>query len=142
MDYSYIIIPIIVLITSQAIKLTTDSIKGNFDLRNIFMTYGGMPSSHTAFSVSITTLVGLRLGFTSPLFAVALVFAFLVMRDAAAFRNFLGKQARIFNKIVDKLPPAENKNIPRLRERMGHSVIEVLAGAGWGIAITYFLNLL
>ena len=65
MDYSYIIIPIIVGITSQALKLLTDGVKGNFDLKNLFINYGGMPSSHTAFSVSIATPVGLRLGFGS-----------------------------------------------------------------------------
>lgn len=142
MDYSYIIIPIIVLITSQALKLATDGIKGNFDLKNIFMTYGGMPSTHTALAVSLTTLVGLRIGFDAPIFAIALVFTLIIMRDAITFRSFLGKQARIFNRIVDHLPESEKNNIPRLRERMGHSVLEVTAGAVWGIAITYFLNLL
>ena len=48
MDYLYLIIPLIVVIGSQAIKLATDGIRGNFDLRNFFITYGGMPSSHTA----------------------------------------------------------------------------------------------
>ena len=120
MDYSYLIIPIIAVITSQAIKLLTDGIKGNFDLKNMLMTYGGMPSSHTAFSVSITTLVGLRLGFDNALFAVALVLTLIVIRDAVTFRRILGQQSG---------------------ERLGHSLPEVLAGAIWGIAITYFLNL-
>ena len=84
MDYSYIIIPIIVLITSQALKLATDGIKGNFDLRNLFISYGGMPSSHTAFSISITTLIGLRIGFDTSIFAMALVFTLLIMRDAVS----------------------------------------------------------
>ena len=142
MDLSYIIIPIIVAIASQALKLLTDGIKGNFDLKNLFINYGGMPSAHTAFAISITTLVGLRIGFDAPIFAIALVFTILIMRDAVAFRNFLGKQAAVFNQVISKLPEAEKKEIPRFRERMGHSVIEVFAGAIWGIAITYFLNLL
>ncbi|MCX6743202.1 MAG: divergent PAP2 family protein, partial [Candidatus Parcubacteria bacterium] len=98
MDLSYIIIPFIVLITSQVLKLLTDGIKGNFDLKSMLTSYGGMPSSHTSFAISITTLVGLRQGVDSPLFAVALVFTLLVMRDATSFRNLLGRQARIFNK--------------------------------------------
>ena len=104
MDFSYIIIPLIVLITSQVLKLLTDGIKGNFDLKNMLISYGGMPSSHTSFSVSITTLVGLRQGFDSALFAVAFVFTLLVIRDATSFRNLLGRQAHVFNKYIDSLP--------------------------------------
>lgn len=135
MDYSYIIIPLLVVIGSQAIKLATDGIKGNFDIKEFFITYGGMPSSHTAFVVSVTMLVGLRQGFGSPLFAVAAVFALIVMRDAVSFRNILGNQAKAINKILGGAQP-------KLRERMGHSPLEVFAGAVWAIAITYFLNLL
>ena len=121
MDYSYLIIPIIAVITSQAIKLLTDGIRGNFDLKNMLMTYGGMPSSHTAFAVSISTLVGLRLGFDSAVFAVALIFTLIVVRDAVTFRRILGEQRG---------------------QKLGHSLPEVLAGAVWGIALTYFLNLI
>ena len=142
MDYSYIIIPIIVLITSQILKLATDGIRGNFDLQNIFISYGGFPSSHTAFSVSITTLIGLRFGWHAPLFAIALVFTLLIIRDAVSFRNILGKQARVCNSLREILPAGQKNNIPRLRERMGHSFLEVGGGIIWGGAITYFLNLL
>ena len=142
MDLSYIIIPIIVVITSQTLKLLTDGIKGNFDLKNMLLSYGGMPSAHTAFIVSITTLVGLRQGFDSAIFALALVFTLIVMRDAVGFRNILGRQAQVFNKVIEQLPETEKKSMPRFREVMGHSVLEVSAGAIWGIFLTYFLSLL
>lgn len=142
MDYSYIIIPIIVLITSQIIKLATDKVKGNFDIKHVFLSYGGMPSSHSAFTVSITTLLALRFGLDSPVFAVALIFTILTMRDAIAFRNMLGNQGRILNKLMAKMPKADIAGIPQFRERMGHSVSEVAAGAGLGILLTYLLNLL
>ena len=109
MDLSYIIIPIIVVITSQTLKLLTDGIKGNFDLKNMLLSYGGMPSAHTAFIVSITTLVGLRQGFDSAIFALALVFTLIVMRDSVGFRNILGRQAQVFNKVIEQLPEAEKK---------------------------------
>jgi len=140
MDLSYIIIPIIVLFSSQVLKLLTDGIKGNFDIHNLFSSYGGMPSSHTAFAISITTLVGLRIGFDSAIFAVALIFTLLIMRDAVAFRGLLGKQAEVFNHFIKK--SAKKEDIPLFRERMGHSVIEVSAGFVWGVVLTYFLNLL
>ncbi|MDD2807094.1 MAG: divergent PAP2 family protein [Patescibacteria group bacterium] len=139
MDLSYIIIPIIVLITSQIIKLLTDGIKGNFDLQNIFISYGGMPSSHTALTVSLTTLIGLRNGFDNPLFAVALVFALLTMRDAVAFRGLLGKQAKVFNQLVKRLKADEQKNLPLFREQMGHSIFEITGGIIWGIGLTIIL---
>lgn len=142
MDFSYIIIPIIVGITSQVLKLLTDSIKGNFDLKNLFISYGGMPSAHTAFAISITTLLGLRIGLEAPIFALALIFTILIMRDAVAFRGMLGKQAKVFNQLVNKLPESEKKYMPLFRERMGHSVLEVTGGVIWGIGLTYFLNLI
>lgn len=142
MDYSYLIIPLIVLIGSQAIKLATDGIKGNFDLRSFFITYGGMPSSHTAFVTSITTLIGLRLDFDSAMFALALVFTLLIMRDAVSFRNFLGKQGKMFNLLSKKISTNGINDFPQFYERLGHSPLEVLAGAVWGIAITYLLNLI
>ncbi|NUM25188.1 MAG: divergent PAP2 family protein [Candidatus Buchananbacteria bacterium] len=140
MDLSYIIIPIITLISSQVLKLLTDGIKGNFDLKNIFISYGGMPSAHTAFAISISTLVGLRLGFDSAIFAVSLVFALLIMRDAVGFRNILGKQAAVFNQLIKKMPVADQKQLPLFRERMGHSVFEVTGGFIWGVVLTYILN--
>ncbi|MFA5021487.1 MAG: divergent PAP2 family protein [Patescibacteria group bacterium] len=142
MDLSYIIIPIIALITSQTLKLLTDGIKGNFDLKSMFISYGGMPSSHTAFAVSITTLIAIRQGLDSPIFALALVFTLLTMRDAAGFRNILGQQAKTFNKFIKRLPETEKKDLPLFREQMGHSVLEVSAGALWGIVLTWFLSLL
>lgn len=142
MNYSYIIIPIIVLITSQALKLLADGIKGNFDIKNMLESYGGMPSSHTAFAISITTLIGLRLGINSALFAACLVFTLLIMRDAVSFRNHLGKQATAFNRFIKKLPKRDQLNMPHFQERMGHSALEVSAGAVWGIALAYLLNLL
>ncbi len=142
MDLSYIIIPIIVLISSQVLKLLTDGIKGNFDLHNLFASYGGFPSAHTAFAISITTLVGLRHGFDSAIFGVALVFSLLIMRDAVAFRGLLGKQAKIFNQLIKKMPETDKKNTPLFRERMGHSIFEVTGGMIWGVVLTYFLSLL
>lgn len=141
-DYSYIIIPIIAMITSQAIKTATDKVKGNFDPKGFWITYGGMPSSHTAFITSILTLVVLKVGLTSPLLGVAGVFAFLTIRDAVGFRNVVGKQNKLLNKIREKLSEKDKKQFPALREQMGHSPLEILGGAIWGIGLTYLLILL
>ncbi len=140
MDYSYIIIPIIVAISSQVLKLLTDSIKGNFDLKNLFSAYGGFPSSHTAFAISITTLLGLRLGIDSPVFAAALVFSLIIMRDAVSFRGLLGRQAKLFNQAMSNL--ANNSQLPKFEERIGHSAFEVFGGVIYGVVVTYLLSIL
>lgn len=140
MDYSYIIIPLIVVISSQILKLVTDGVKGNLTPKDMLISYGGMPSSHTAFSVSITTLLGLRLGIDSPVFAVAFVFMILVVRDAVSFRTILSSYGQIFNKLRNQLPAEDQKNLPPLRERMGHSIYEVFGGAVLGILLTILLN--
>jgi hypothetical protein len=142
MDYSFLIIPFLVLISSQALKLATDGIKGNFDFKNFLISYGGMPSSHTSFSASITTLIGLRQGFDSPLFAACLVFTLLVIRDATSFRNLLGRQAQIFNKFIETLPVKDKKSIKKFRERIGHTYMEVFGGLIWGILLTFYLSIL
>jgi len=95
---------------------------------------GGMPSSHSAFVTSLATGVGLTEGFDSTLFALAAVFALIVMYDAAGVRRAAGKQARVLNAIIEDLNRRE-LHPERLRELLGHTPVEVLAGALLGILI-------
>lgn len=140
MSYPLILIPIIVVILTQIIKLSIDKIKGNLNLKNIFLSYGGMPSAHTAFAVSLTTITGLEEGFKSAAFAICLIFTLIIMRDAMTFRNILGKQGKLLNKLIEKLPTEQKKEMPRFLERVGHSVPEVIVGAIWGILATVILS--
>ncbi len=98
---------------------------------------GGMPSSHTALVVSLAWAVGLHDGFGSALFAVTLVLAGIVMYDAAGVRRAAGKQAKVINKLVRQLRAHHIVQDATLKELLGHSPIEVLAGAILGIAIAY-----
>ncbi len=95
---------------------------------------GGMPSSHSAFVTSLATAAGVKEGFDSSLFALALVFAMVVMYDAAGVRRAAGKQARVLNAIVEDLNRRE-LHPERLRELLGHTPFEVLIGALLGILI-------
>lgn len=95
---------------------------------------GGMPSAHTACVTSFATAMGLTEGFGSQLFAFSVVFAFVVMYDAAGVRRACGKQARVLNQIIAN----EGKNIniqEKLVEFLGHTPIEVFFGALTGIAL-------
>ena len=78
-EYKYIVVPFCVWFFIQLFKLITEIIKTKkFNFKKI-MQAGGMPSSHTAVVVSLTTMVGKSEGITSPIFGVALIFAFIVM---------------------------------------------------------------
>lgn len=104
---------------------------------------GGMPSSHTALVMSLAWAVGLHDGFTSSLFAVTIVLASIVMYDAAGVRRAAGKQAKVINKLVRELRAEHTVRDIRLKELLGHTPLEVLAGAILGISIAHgFKNLL
>jgi acid phosphatase family membrane protein YuiD len=100
-----------------------------------FVGSGGMPSSHTSSVMALSTSVGKMYGWDSAIFADSLCFAFVVMYDAAGVRRAAGNQARILNKIIEDL--AHNKPLAneRLKELIGHTPKEVLAGAVLGILI-------
>ena len=98
---------------------------------------GGMPSSHTACITSLATSIGVTEGFGSPLFALAAVFSFIVMYDAAGVRRAAGKQAAILNKIIE----SDGKNInvqEKLVEFLGHTPFEVFVGVIVGISLGLF----
>jgi acid phosphatase family membrane protein YuiD len=104
---------------------------------------GGMPSSHTALVVSLAWAVGLQEGFGSAIFAVSVILAGIVMYDAAGVRRAAGKQAKAINKLVRELRVEHTVRDITLKELLGHSPIEVFAGAILGIGIAYaFKNFL
>lgn len=94
-----------------------------------------MPSSHSAVVSSLAILVGKEYGFDSGVFAVALIMAFVVMYDAAGVRRAAGKQARIINKILDTPGLSTEQVQEKLVEALGHTPIQVFAGAMIGIII-------
>ena len=102
---------------------------------------GGMPSSHTSFVISLTTAVGYKEGLSSTLFAVCCVLSFIVMYDASGVRRATGTQAKVINKLVDSYEETEDVEISdeKLKELIGHSPLEVFAGAVLGILIAVFM---
>lgn len=97
---------------------------------------GGMPSSHASFVTALTFAVGFTEGFDSALFAVSAVFSFVVMYDAAGVRRAAGQQAAILNKIVSDLKNADYSHTnKKLKELVGHTPLQVFAGAVLGFVI-------
>ena len=120
---------------AQSIKLVIDLIRtGRVNLRYL-VSAGGMPSAHSALVTSLATAVGRESGLSSPLFAVSVVFAGVVMYDAAGLRQAVSIQARILNRLLDELFTLRAFNEQRLRELLGHTPLEVAAGFLLGAAV-------
>lgn len=96
---------------------------------------GGMPSSHSAFVSALALAVGWLEGWESPLFAATFVFSTIVMYDASGVRRAASEQARILNHIVAELFAGHPISDRQLKELLGHTPVQVLAGAALGIAI-------
>lgn len=95
----------------------------------------GMPSSHTAVVMSLTFLIGKSQGFDSPMFAMSLIFSFVVMYDATGVRRAAGKQAKLLNRLIETPGLTSIQVSERLVEVLGHSPKEVFVGAIIGIIV-------
>ncbi|GKV17713.1 hypothetical protein SLEP1_g28180 [Rubroshorea leprosula] len=102
---------------------------------------GGMPSSHSATVTALAVAVGLQEGISGPTFAVALVLACVVMYDASGVRLHAGRQAELLNQIVCELPPEHPLfNARPLRDSLGHTPLQVLAGAVLGCVVAFVVR--
>lgn len=100
-----------------------------------FFSSGGMPSSHSSFVVTLTISIGQLYGYDHVLFAIAAVFSFIVMYDAANVRLEAGKQAAVINQIIEVLEDPNLNPEERLKEILGHTPLQVLAGGILGILV-------
>ena len=95
-----------------------------------------MPSSHSATVCGLTTAVGRVCGLDSPMFAIAFVLACIVMYDATGVRRAAGEQAKVLNRLLEGQQVDPQK---ALKEFLGHTPLEVLAGAVLGIVLAAVL---
>ena len=135
MKLEFITIPIITLILSQFVfKPLISIIRGRFSAKDIF-SYGGMPSSHSALVTSLTTTIGIILGFKSPEFAMSLFFSLIVIIDAVGLRGFMSKQGETINKLVKDLPDELEYKYDIMNEKIAHTISQALVGIILGILI-------
>lgn len=135
-QYKFLIIPTFAWFTVQIFKLFSDAIVHRRINFKRFVETGGMPSSHSAVVASLMTAVGMSEGFHSPIFAVAFVFSFIVMYDAAGVRRAAGKQAQILNQLINSNQVRIDTN-EKLKELLGHTPVQVFIGAIYGILVGY-----
>jgi hypothetical protein len=124
---------------AQAAKVILTSVRQRRLNLRVLAETGGMPSSHAAIVMGMTTAVGKYAGVSSAAFAIALIFSFVVMYDAAGLRRAAGRQAAILNRLVEDLVHMRGMQEQRLRELLGHTPIEVVVGALLGIGVGLFL---
>lgn len=130
-----IYIPFLLWLAIQTFKVVTELVKNKkLDVKRI-VGAGGMPSSHSAIVCSVAVLVGKEYGFDTGVFALATVFAFIVMYDATGVRRAAGKQARILNKILETPGLTTVEVQEKLIEALGHTPIQVFVGAALGIIV-------
>lgn len=108
---------------------------------SMLISTGGMPSSHSATVTSLATSVGIIDGWHSTTFAICICLASVVMYDAAGVRRSASLQARALNQIINELLSIEHTlNKKKLKELLGHTRTEVLAGALLGIFVSFLFH--
>ncbi|QTD47047.1 divergent PAP2 family protein [Ottowia testudinis] len=127
MDWGYAATPFAAWLVAGCLKFAINSFKSNKPAFGL-IGYGGLPSNHSAIVSSTAALVALREGIESPTFGVAVTLAFIVLLDASSLRRQVGRHAEAINSLrgTDSVP---------LRERMGHTRVEIAAGVALGCAV-------
>ncbi len=134
-EYKYLIVPFATWFFIQLFKLIYDLVTTKkFNFKRI-LGAGGMPSSHSAVVVALCTMIGKAYGINSAIFGLSVVFAFVVMYDAAGVRRAAGKQAKLLNKIVQTPGLTGVEVTERLQEVLGHTPTQVFVGAFIGFIV-------
>ena len=131
----YLIVPFLLWFFIQLFKVIYDLVTTKkFNFKRI-LGAGGMPSSHSAVVVGLATLVGKGEGVDTPIFAVTVILAFIVMYDAAGVRRAAGKQAKLLNKLIETPGLTGIQVSEKLVEVLGHTPFQVLVGALIGLVV-------
>lgn len=134
MDLSYALTPLFAWFIAGVLKFIINSIKAKQPAFGL-IGYGGLPSNHSAIVSSMAALIAFKAGICDPAFGVAITLAFIVMLDANSLRRQVGKHAAAINKLAAGL-----SDYQALRERMGHTRLEIIAGIVVGIAVAAIVN--
>ncbi len=130
----YFIAPIIGWFISGTIKYIINYFRYGGKAKEHIGT-GGFPSTHTTVITIPTVLIGLKEGFSSPIFGVAVAVVIIVIMNATGLRREVGKHAKILNEIVNKERSNTEESFTKQREKVGHSLVEIIGGLILGIVI-------
>lgn len=136
MDLSYTLTPFWAWLVAGVLKFIINSIKAK-QLAFGLIGYGGLPSNHSSIVSSMAALIALKEGIGHPAFGVAITLAFIVMLDANSLRRQVGKHAVAINKLAAAAAASDHQ---LLRERMGHTRLEIAVGIAVGIVVAVAAN--
>ncbi len=128
-------------LAAQVLKMVLHGlIHHTFDISRLFG-LGGMPSSHTSFLTAASMAIGFQEGFHTAIFGLAVCMTLVVMTDAAGVRRAAGKHAMVLNRIIaDMIHEGKGIDEERLKELIGHTPVQVLAGALLGVIVGVVLG--
>jgi acid phosphatase family membrane protein YuiD len=132
-------------VIAQALKIPVEYIKTRELNWSLLFSSGGMPSSHSALVSAVALSIGLNDGFGSAAFALSIVVAMVIIYDASGIRRQAGLHAEKINVLVNEFLQGQPISQVQLREVLGHTHRQVIAGIFLGAAIAllyYFLFLL
>lgn len=127
----------------QIIKVPVEYLRYKRWNWTLLLSAGGMPSSHSALMTAVTTSIGLNAGWGSPIFALALAVTAIIVYDATGVRRQAGFHAERINQIVRELfqlKKLEEEEVSYLREIIGHTPGEAIAGVFFGIMIALLVQ--
>ena len=129
-------------LTGQIIKFILFTVRTRRINFKIFTTTGGMPSTHSAGVMGLSTMIGILEGFDSVAFAMSMGFSLVIMYDAAGLRRAAGKTAACLNKVMEEIYNHDLKAVGgKLKELLGHTPFEVFVGAVYGILFAYLFHM-
>lgn len=131
MDYSYLLTPFVAWLVAGSLKFVINSLRAG-KLAFGLIGYGGLPSNHSAIVSSMAALIAFKEGIQHPAFGVAIALAFIVLLDANSLRRQIGKQAQAINQLAREGNTAQASP---LRERIGHTKLELAAGIVVGVLV-------
>ena len=137
MTNKVLVIPVCAWVVAQLLKTLIYLVRERrLDLRYL-VGAGGMPSAHSALVCALATAVAIAYGMHSAIFAIAAIFAGVVMYDSAGVRQSVDIQSGILNRMLEELFKGHPLSEESLRELVGHTKLEVIVGAGLGILLAW-----
>jgi acid phosphatase family membrane protein YuiD len=134
LDYKYLLTPILAWLVAGTVKFIVNYIRFRKEAVNLIGN-GGFPSTHTTIISSTVFFIGLSEGINAPIFGLGMAVLMITIFDAMGLRRAVGKQASVINQYV-----SANKTTALLRERQGHTPVEVLGGLMVGFLLAFLLH--
>lgn len=137
-SYMFAAVPLIAWVVSGCLKFAINVVRYGGEARS-HIGNGGFPSTHTSVVSSVTALIGFAVGWDSPLFGLGVAALMIVVIDATGVRRAVGENSRWIN-IISRRHSGEDH--PKLREKQGHSKIEIAGGLGVGALVGWIASLI